>query len=718
MGRRRPLATPEPVLRHWPLGLVATAATGLLLTGLGTPHLWEDEGDTAVLAASILQHGVPVAWDGVTFTAPDYGQRLTHSFVMVSHPWLQYYLAAASFALFGESPAAARLPFALAGLATIILVYVLMVDLRCSRLAALSAAVLLTLNVQFLLYAQQARNYSVHAFLTCLLVWQFLRLESWGRAVAFAAIGILLFHAHPLGLAVLAALGLVSLMDASRRASRAFFWPAAAVVALYSAPWLWAAQRGYRPNLTLLTNLRLFVPRLLQFVVEAASVTPLVGVAALGLYVAWRRLLMRAPADQRHRQPKVGLAPARSLMLACLSVIAVEAIIMAATHSRQAMWVEGLHQTPALIPLILIVTGILIATVSATRPIRWAVLLLVFGATRLPQVTPWVSAAAPRPDPNPRAMVSFHVPPRPADRVLRTTELHYVRSLFADNPGVIAHVSEFLNRNASPSDVVVTNYAWESLYFHTRLPQAIKVAPSFPIYAAVREARLPDYVFSPAGVRWVVWRQAWPAFFAEQNLARLLMSYRDAGFSTRLAASIPETLYENRENIHFHRFARDTYVFPHYRNLPSTLIYRIETFEESIAHYRRQLAATPDDVDTLTNLAVALVGSGRIERAVAVFYRAAEAAPGDARAQRNLANALFDTRRVAEAVGPARLAVVLNPDDALAHDVLGRVLALEGHLGEAVQQLEWAVRLDSQDREIRDHLERVRRLNSQLSGTQ
>ena len=41
---------------------------------------------------------------------------------MISRPWLQYYVAAASFAVFGESPWAARFPFALAGLATILLV--------------------------------------------------------------------------------------------------------------------------------------------------------------------------------------------------------------------------------------------------------------------------------------------------------------------------------------------------------------------------------------------------------------------------------------------------------------------------------------------------------------------------------------------------------------------------------------------------------------------
>src|SRR5688572_6524650 len=90
--------------RHWPIAALVIVAAYLLFANLGRNYLWEDEGDTAVLARNILRHGLPVAWDGVTFTDPDYGQREAFGFVMVSHPWLQYYAAAASFAVFGETP--------------------------------------------------------------------------------------------------------------------------------------------------------------------------------------------------------------------------------------------------------------------------------------------------------------------------------------------------------------------------------------------------------------------------------------------------------------------------------------------------------------------------------------------------------------------------------------------------------------------------------------
>src|SRR5262245_57278657 len=92
-----------PLSVPWPLIALIALGAVLIFTNLGRDHLWEDEGDTAVLAASVLKTGVPSAWDGVTFTESDHGQRLNDELVMVSHPWLQYYVTAASFAVFGES---------------------------------------------------------------------------------------------------------------------------------------------------------------------------------------------------------------------------------------------------------------------------------------------------------------------------------------------------------------------------------------------------------------------------------------------------------------------------------------------------------------------------------------------------------------------------------------------------------------------------------------
>ena len=60
-----------------------------------------------------------------------------------------------------------------------------------------------------------------------------------------------------------------------------------------------------------------------------------------------------------------------------------------------------------------------------------------------------------------------------------------------------------------------------------------------------------------------------------QALDRLLAQLESDHIPVSLVARIPETLWENRENIHFRRFPGNRYVYPWYGNLPDTLIYRV-----------------------------------------------------------------------------------------------------------------------------------------------
>jgi hypothetical protein len=86
---------------HWPLLIAAALGAILIFTNLGSGYLWADEGDTAVLARNILRFDVPRAWDGTTFMDSDFGARVNRDLVMVSSPWLQYYVVATSFGIFG-----------------------------------------------------------------------------------------------------------------------------------------------------------------------------------------------------------------------------------------------------------------------------------------------------------------------------------------------------------------------------------------------------------------------------------------------------------------------------------------------------------------------------------------------------------------------------------------------------------------------------------------
>src|SRR5947208_13984766 len=135
--------------QHLPFALIAVIAAGLIFTNLGADYLWADEGDTAVLASGILKFGVPKAWDGVTFTDSDLGARENQQLVMVGTPWVQYYVAAASFLLFGQNTFATRLPFALAGWFTVLLGFRLIRRLTGDWKAAFRGALLILCSVQF-----------------------------------------------------------------------------------------------------------------------------------------------------------------------------------------------------------------------------------------------------------------------------------------------------------------------------------------------------------------------------------------------------------------------------------------------------------------------------------------------------------------------------------------------------------------------------------------
>jgi hypothetical protein len=282
--------------------------------------------------------------------------------------------------------------------------------------------------------------------------------------------------------------------------------------------------------------------------------------------IAWRR---------RARRGALFAPPERLLVVALIAVIAACVVAMALTQPPDEIFALGLRYTSAIIPFMVMLTAILVAKVGRDRWRVWTAWLLVLGLTRAGGLAPWTFWAAPRAKPDPDQVVTFHNPPGALDRAFNTEQFEFARSLVRDNPGTIANIAAFLNAHASPTDVVVTNYGWEPLYFHTHLAQGMTVLSSYPIYGAAKARGLPDYVFSAQGARWIVWRQAWGSYRG-QALDQVLAELAAARIPTTLVARIPETLWENRENIHFRRFPGGRYIFPWYGQLPDALIYRID----------------------------------------------------------------------------------------------------------------------------------------------
>lgn len=149
------------------LVLGATAAV-LIFPRLDDQILWQDEAETASIARTIFHYGIPKAFDGRNFFSQNAGVDYTETYVWRWHPWLPYYVVAASFSVFGETTFAARLPTALLGVATIILVYIVGRMMFQKRRVALIATLLLLLSVPFLLLSRQCRWYLFSIFFSTL----------------------------------------------------------------------------------------------------------------------------------------------------------------------------------------------------------------------------------------------------------------------------------------------------------------------------------------------------------------------------------------------------------------------------------------------------------------------------------------------------------------------------------------------------------------------
>ncbi|MDZ4859190.1 MAG: hypothetical protein SGI88_09395 [Candidatus Hydrogenedentes bacterium] len=135
---------------------------GTLFWNLGGRLLWGDEAETAVLAVNITKFGVPKAFDGVNYiTLIGPGKDTNSDHIWIWSPWLDEYFAAASFAILGDTPFAARLPFALIGLAASIFFAFVTQQLFKRPEATLFATLLFVTNASLILHFRQCRYYSI-----------------------------------------------------------------------------------------------------------------------------------------------------------------------------------------------------------------------------------------------------------------------------------------------------------------------------------------------------------------------------------------------------------------------------------------------------------------------------------------------------------------------------------------------------------------------------
>jgi 4-amino-4-deoxy-L-arabinose transferase-like glycosyltransferase len=198
----------------WPLVALILLAAVLRLATLTEQSFWYDEAFTPV---HVLHAGL-----GATLKA------IVHS---ENTPPLWYLLAWLDVRLFGDGALALRLPSALAGIATVPVVWAIGKELS-GRRAALIGAAIVAVNPLFLWYSQEARAYALFVFFAALAMLCFVRLlaaPSGRRAAWFALSGALALLTHYFAVFLLIPMVLVLLRQ---RAARRAGLPAAGALLL------------------------------------------------------------------------------------------------------------------------------------------------------------------------------------------------------------------------------------------------------------------------------------------------------------------------------------------------------------------------------------------------------------------------------------------------------------------------------------------------------
>ena len=153
--------------KHFPLFFLIIYTCPLIFLGLSDSVLQIDEGMDTFISTTILEFGFPVHSDGVNSSMLFAD---VYDGLFVYRPWIPYYTQAFSLSVFGQTTFAARLPFALIGVFSVIFFYRFALKFTGKPFIAFLAAFLLASSIPTLIYFRTARYVGVPILLTVLLL--------------------------------------------------------------------------------------------------------------------------------------------------------------------------------------------------------------------------------------------------------------------------------------------------------------------------------------------------------------------------------------------------------------------------------------------------------------------------------------------------------------------------------------------------------------------
>jgi len=513
------------------LPILAVAAF-LILKNLDSVYLWTDEAEAACLGKSILENGLPIAFDGknyVTQWIVAKREDFNDDLVWVLSPWLQLYVCAASFALFGATTLAARLPFALVGLLNFWMVHRLGLRVTGDRRIARLASCLMLTCIPILLHSRQARYYPVAMLATMWALYAYVgALERRrGAGLQLVAAVTILFHAnYGLCVPLLLALGLHAAVYAWRRARLATVVGSLLGIAATTLPWALYAEIH---RTTSRLELEAYAWNLLNYLHSVNQFAlPFVLLAAFAVLrpLGWRspQLSLRNPGVTA-----VALACTVSVFFVATNVgyftryiinvyplfvlLCAVLVVWLADGARERLGPRAGRAAWALVPVIMLTTVLSLAAGP----------LLVKLARAAPH-RPWMDLASVK-----KPLFWYSTP--------RHEIWDFLGEITHDFDGPLEGIVEFLRRNATPDQTIYIDYGDLPVLFYTDLTVrgGLQGAP---------------YDGTP---EWIVHRQNRAGVPTNQ----LKLFVRDRGYVPITLPEFPDTRWENRPDpySHFYRTA-------------------------------------------------------------------------------------------------------------------------------------------------------------------
>ena len=149
--------------------------------------------------------------------------------------------------------------------------------------------------------------------------------------------------------------------------------------------------------------------------------------------------------------------------------------------------------------------------------------------------------------------------------------------------------------------MLLSNFGWDALYWYSNRPIGMRIAPGAPVRRAAERMGLPAYVFDYDRAEWLVWRGdneallGYPQTLYSMRLPEVRKALAARGARLEQVATFPETLWENRPELYWHRFPKAGHPFARGRSPRGPSIRRRGSFR---IHWPRLAAESAPPVAT------------------------------------------------------------------------------------------------------------------------